>query len=209
MSEIALFGNPRKRRRRKTTAKRHRSHRKVRHMKVRKHHHVARRPKRRYRRAVKVSAGPLTVNPRRRKRRFRLHGYRHNPSPMNFIKQNVMPATVGAGGALGLDVLLGFASPYLPAIVSTGPMRPVVRLAGAIGLGMIATKVGGRKLGEQVAAGAITVTIYDVLKGIVKSVAPTLSLGEYEYPMMGYYSPGMQVGNEMGQYVNGMGEYVD
>jgi hypothetical protein len=220
MSEIALFGNPRKRRRRtKAKAKRARTRTRTRARKMKVRRAVASRPRRRKRRYLKNISISGMPNPRSRKKRYRLRGYRRNPTgPMGFVTQNLVPASIGAGGALGLDVLLGFATPFLPAMLTTGPMRPVLRIAGAIGLGMLATQVSGRKIGEQVAAGAITVTVYDILKGLVKQFAPTLALGENDYPVLGYYSPGIQVGNDnmgaygdygVGEYVDGMGQYVN
>lgn len=214
MAELLLLNPRRRRRKHKAVKSRKRVHRRLKAAFRRKRRHRARAVHRMRRRRSLVVVGKS--NPVRRKRRFRLRHYSPNPinSPMGFVKQTLVPSAVGAGGALGLDVLLGFATPYLPDSVTSSPIfRPMVRIAGAVGLGMLATKVVGRKMGEQIAAGAITVTVYDVLKGLVKSVAPTLALGENDYTAMGYYSPGMQVGNEeisgMGQYVEGLGEYVE
>lgn len=134
--------------------------------------------------------------------------YRRNPtrgigkfSVQSFTKNTLMPSAVGAAGALGLDVLIGFLP--LPPALKTGPFRSVVRVVGAIGLGMVAAMVVKKSTAEQIAAGAITVTLYDTLKGVVRQAMPTLQLGETdifeEYPSLAYAGAG--------QTVDGMGVY--
>lgn len=132
-----------------------------------------------------------------------------------FVSQTLVPSAVGGAGALALDVLLG-ALP-LPASLKTGPMRPVVQVAGAIGLGFAAGVVASRRVAGQVASGALTVTLYDIMRrALVKASAgkiPGLSayedgVGEYvgmtEAPALGYTDSGLQVG----EYEPTMGEYV-
>jgi len=198
MAELMLI-NPRKRRRK------HKA-------KARKH--VA---KRRRRHSV-MSAAPVRhkrrrymSNPRKRSRK-----YRRNPSmrgfrPMAFMKDTLMPSAVGAAGALGLDMLLGFVP--LPAMLKTPTMRPLVRIAGAVGIGIVAGMVTNKRIGEQVGAGALTVVLYDTLKGFVTAQFPTLTLGELpsQYPTMEYLSPAPQV-EDLSAYVTSdyspVGEYV-
>lgn len=203
MSELMLI-NPRKRKRvRKHKAKR-----------------VKHRAKRTFRR--KTAGKVITLkrkrtymtNPKRRR-------YRKNPmsvggfKPANFIKGTFMPAAVGAAGALGLDMLLGFMP--LPAAMKTPMMRPVIRIVGAVGIGMLAGMVTNKRIGEQVGAGALTVVLYDTLKGFVQTQFPTVNLsGMEEYPSMEYLTSAPQVDgyvdeipgmtSDMGEYV--MGEYV-
>lgn len=200
MAELMLI-NPRKRRRakRKMTAKQRR--------------YFGKRPKAKRRRRTAVVAAPkrrrtYMSNPRRRKK------YRSNPiggfRPMSFVNQTLMPAAIGGAGALGLDILLG-ALP-LPAMLKTPAMRPIVRIAGAVGIGILAGMVTNKRLGEQVGAGALTVVLYDTIKGFAKTTFPTLNLGDIDsdYPQMEYLSPAPQV-DDMGVYVgdsNTVGEYV-
>lgn len=213
MAELLLV-NPRRRRRHKA-AKSRKRRRSVRRFKVARRRHYARavrRHRRKHRRAIAVVARSNPIRRGRKRRRFSLRRYSSNPisSPMGFIKNALVPSAIGAGGALGVDVLIGFATPYLPAMLTGPTIRPVVRLAGAVALGMIASKVAGRKIGEQVAAGAITVTVYDFMKGIVKSAVPSLPLSGNDYPYMGFYQPGYPAGSsEMGEYMDGVGEYVE
>jgi hypothetical protein len=123
-------------------------------------------------------------------RRSHRRHYRRNPRGLTvkgFINNTLMPGSVGAFGALGLDIALGFIP--LPATLQTGMFRPVVRLAGAAALGMIAGKVVDARVGEQVAAGATIVVLYDLFKGFAKTALPNLPLSGMEY-----YSAGMPVG---------------
>lgn len=205
MPELMLI-NPRKRRRkRKMTAKQARYF-----------------GKRRKRRARSRSASPLTgvaMNPRRRRRRTftAARRYRRNPikfSPAAFMKNTLMPSAIGAGGALGLDVVMGFLP--LPAAMKTGPMRPVIKLVGAIGIGMLAGMVANRRTAEQITAGAVTVVLYDTLKGFMQKAMPNIPLGENDYPALEYMSPamtvdGMSQNDDMSAYVpeyETVGEYV-
>lgn len=187
-------------------------------------------PKRRRaaRRAAPAAAAPRRVKRRASRRRAawpitsaqaasragRKLRYRR-PNPIGFLSNTLMPAAVGAGGALALDVALG-ALP-LPATLKTGPMAPLVKVAGAVGLGMIASKVVNRRVGEQIAAGALTVQVYNMAKAaLVKfgggkipglSMYPDGYLNEYvssDMPALGYVDSGMQVG----EFVeDGMGGY--
>lgn len=197
MAELMLI-NPRKRRRakRKMTAKQRR--------------YFGKRTKSRRTRKTAIAAAPrrrtYMSNPRRRKK------YRSNPiggfRPRSFINQTLMPAAIGGAGALGLDILLG-ALP-LPDMLKTPAMRPIVRIAGAVGIGILAGMVTNKRLGEQVGAGALTVVLYDTIKGFAKTTFPTLNLGDIDmdYPQMEYLSPAPQI-DGLGAYVDdSVGQYV-
>ena len=130
-------------------------------------------------------------------------------NPKSFINDTLMPAGIGAAGALALDAALSFAAPYIPAALNTGIARTGVKLAGAIAIGMAATMIGGKRLGEQVMAGAVIVTAYDFLKPFAAGVIP--GVAGYD---MGWVSPAMQVGVYTGSddaytgKMPGMGVYV-
>jgi len=158
----------------------------------------------------KYKRNPVHVPKHSSKRRK----YRRNPSRglgkfsvQGFAKNTLMPSAIGAAGALGLDVLIGFLP--LPPNLKTGPMRSVVRIAGAVALGIVAGMVVKKETAANIAAGAVTVTLYDVLKGAVQTAMPTLQLGETdiftEYPSLAYASAGETVGeyvsDDMGMYV--------
>jgi hypothetical protein len=132
----------------------------------------------------------------------------------SFMRNNLMPAGIGAIGAIGVDVTLAYVNPMLPPVLQSGLPRTAVKIAGAVVVGMVAGKVMGRKFGEDVTAGAITVTLYDLIKGYVAQMMPGLPLSEYS---MGWASPAANVGSDMGIYVGddpigsqlpGLGQYV-
>lgn len=145
--------------------------------------------------------------------------YRRKNPVGGFVKDTLMPSVIGGGGALALDVLLGVLP--LPAQFKTGPMAPVVKVAGAIGLGYAAGMVVNKRTAEQIAAGALTVTFYNIAKGLlvrfgggkIPGLAEYVSMypdgvGAYvsgdEVPQVGYVDSGMQVGELV---PDGMGGY--
>jgi hypothetical protein len=157
-------------------------------------------------------------NPAPRKRRWKrtsvqaasaagraLRYRRRNPIGFDlrrFATDTLMPSVVGGAGAIGLDVLLG--ALRLPPALTVGPMRPVVRVGGAIGIGLIASMIAPRRMAEQMAAGALTVVMYDTLRGFLGRVTGgrVPGLGVYVDPMLGemdpeavsYYEAAQQVG---------------
>lgn len=187
MAQLMLV-NPRKRRktakRRKTTARRKTNPRKK----------VAAAPKRN---PIRRRRAPVA---RRKVRRAR----RRNPSARSIVNSTLIPALTAGAGAIGFNALWNFVP--LPEQLKTGMIQHVAKAAGAIGLGMVANQVVGRKTATELVAGALTVIAYNALKDAVGQVAPNVNLG--------YYSAGMPAGvlayegAGMGEYVRGMGEYV-
>jgi hypothetical protein len=194
MAELMLI-NPRKRRRRVKARKSNpKRRRRV----------TASRVKRRRRNPVM----PLANVRRRRRYSTVSRKRRRNPiggrfSLRGFTNNTLMPSAIGAAGALGLDVLMGLLP--LPAAIKTGPMRPLTRIAGAVGIGMLAGMITNRRLGEQVAAGAVTVVMYDTLKSFVRQAVPTLPMAglSEDYPSMEYVSPAMMTDESLSAYVDG------
>ena len=194
MATIALV-NPKRRRRRssrrrKMTAKqlqyfgKRRSRRSSRRRSV-----AAASPRRRRRRA---SVGRRV---RRHARRFARHtGGGVSLRGMNFnsfLKGTLIPSAVGAAGALGVDLMLGYATPYLPTMLTSGPVVPLTKIAAAVGLGVLAQGVTkDRNIGEHVMAGAITVVAYQWIRDMAKAQFPTLPLSEY-VSGMGYAGPAL------------------
>jgi hypothetical protein len=185
--------------------------------------HARRNPRRRRSAALAVtgSAAPARKRSRRRGRKASRRSMRRSNSfrsmsMSSFLNSTLIPAGVGAAGALGVDLALKYANPYLPAFLQTGIGNSLAKIAGAVGVGYIAGKALGKAKGEQAMAGAITVTLYDLLK---QNVAPALGLSGYN---MGWISPALQVGPDMaglgvydGSYqggnlqgLGGMGVYV-
>lgn len=181
-----------------------------------------RRKRRRSRRVAALSASPAPRRRSRRRRSRRVTHLRRNPirlggfSVNSFVNGQLMPAGVGAVGALGLDIALGYINPMLPVSLQSGIARTAVRIAGCVGIGWLAGSVMGKRFGEQAAAGALVVTLYDLFKGFVPSILPGVALSEYD---MGWYSPaalvddyddddGMNAYTGIGAYM-GTGAYTE
>jgi hypothetical protein len=150
-------------------------------------------------------------------RRRRFHKARHYASRArvrfseagigNWITGQILPAGIGAAGALALDV----AWPYLPIPASWqgSAFSPLLRIAGAAGIGFAASSLMGRKFGREVANGAMIVTLYDIGKEYLANTlpppaalpAPAAADGAGVYiPGLGWYSAAQDAG--MGVYAN-------
>lgn len=188
MANELLLVNPR-RRRRKASPKRRRTTRRRRNPNgIGPYAAVARRrtaPVRRRRR------NPVTVARRRRYRNPNGRGM----NVRNIVNNMVMPAATAGAGAVGLDILWGFMP--LPPDLKTGPMRHLVKGIGAIVLGQITGMVVGKRLGDNMAMGALTVTFHDAFRDIIAQTMPQVPLG--------YYSAGASAGYDpqLGYYVGG------
>ena len=132
--------------------------------------------------------------------------YRRNPDG-GMLVRTLFPTMIGAGGAIVTDVVMGFLP--LPAMFKTGIMRPVVKGAAAFGIGIVAGMMAGKRIGNQVMAGALTVVAYDSLKTFLQKAVPALPLGQTEeYPMLEFAGNGDDDG--MGAFIDdGMGDLVD
>jgi hypothetical protein len=152
------------------------------------------------------------MNPRRRRASARRRRYSNPRFSLGGITSQLMPAVFGAGGALALDVALGYIP--LPAMLKTGYARHATRIVGAIGLGWAARKFLGSK-GAAAGAGALTVAVYGLLKDVaVQATAGKVKgLGDYEeVEVSGYYDPAPQIGAYMpspgmGAYMSGVESY--
>lgn len=141
----------------------------------RRHARVHRRARRR---------NPIFSAPKRHRRRaravFRRSRRRHrNPFSVSGLKGQLMPAAIGAGGAIALQIAYGYATPYLPAQLQTGYLPALVKLAGAIGLGMVAGKFLGREKGKEVTLGGLTVVLVGVITPLIAQAVPSLGLSGF------------------------------
>lgn len=200
MAEILLV-NPRRRKRRK-----HSKWGRV------KSHSRRVNPRRRRRR---IAARRRYTNPRRRRytRRAMTRRYRRRSNPslrgsMRGITGAVVPTVkagfVGAAGAIGLDLLWGYGSRYLPAqIAGSAIAQYAAKLLGAILVGVVGNKVL-RGRGRDLSVGAATVVLHDALKAQLKVTFPGLQLGEYLS-----YAPTVGTMRRAGRLLDtGMGEYL-
>lgn len=156
----------------------HKRRRKSNPRRARRRVHVAHVTRRRRRRHVRAAA------PRRRRRRFsvaRIFSRRRRRSNPRFslagITHQLIPAAYGAGGAIALDLAIGYLP--LPAMLQTGYPKHATRIVGALGIGWLAQKFLKGK-GTAVAQGALTVALYSLIKDVVVQVAPSVKgLGDY------------------------------
>jgi hypothetical protein len=173
----------------------------------------------------------LTVNPMAKKhRKYRSKGHKHharrarsrvsNPHrrrrrasnplklpSMGGLEQQLVPALIGGGGAIGVDVGLAYLSPYLPGFLQSGWGRIAAQVLGAVGIGFIAGKVAGRETGKAALAGALTITAYSALR---QTLAPTLGtsvkglsgLADFsDYSPASNWSGGYAVGSNLSAYM--------
>jgi hypothetical protein len=133
--------------------------------------------KRRRRRAHKRH---FLKNPRATKRRH----FRKNPRipGASLFNNAIVPAAVGAAGALGVDLLM--ASVPLPQALRAGAFVPVVKIGVALLIGMAVGSVASREAGEEAAAGGIIVTLYGLARNFMLTRMPGVPLGRY-VPMRG------------------------
>jgi hypothetical protein len=135
------------------------------------------------------------------------------------VKGTIIPAAIGATGAVALDVLYGYASPYLPTFLQNKWATLGVKLMGALALGYGASRVLGRERGRAVTLGATTVVGYGVIKAAAQSALPTIpglsgyadfvdysarmgGVGAYMRPGMGFISPAATIQPQaMGAYM--------
>ena len=232
MSEALFLVNPRKKRRKKSRkgrmpaglrrywASKRRGTKTVKRRRKRRHSAVAAAPRRRRRRshAVGIVKRRRKRNPMRH-RSHRRHRRAHNPFGVRGLTHTIMPAAIGATGAIALDVAYGYAGKYLPASLQTGFLPVLVKAAGAIGLGFLARKVVSRDKANAATLGALTVVAYGALKPLIASFAPTIpglsgysdfinygqsmnGIGAYmPRAGMGYLNPAPAVGSGMGAYM--------
>lgn len=202
MAEILLV-NPRRRKRRKSATRSRR-----------RRHSAPRAHRRRRRRTVARRRHNVYMNPRHRRSRRRLtRGYRRRRNPslrgsISGVKNALVPTLkaglIGATGALGLDLLWGYGSRYLPAtIAGSAWAQYAAKLLGAILVGMLGNKLmPGR--GRDLAVGASTVVLHDALKAQIRSSFPSVPLGEYLT-----YAPAVGTMRRAGRLLDtGMGEYL-
>jgi hypothetical protein len=155
------------------------------------HKSAARRTRRRKSSGSRRPAVGYTVGSRkirRRKLNPRMHRrrrYKRNPfglgrsMSVSGILGQLVPAAYGAGGAVALNLALSYLP--LPDALKTGWPKNVTRLAGAMLIGTLARKFLGAR-GNAVGAGALTVVVYDIVKGLIATAAPDIGvrLGEFE-----------------------------
>ncbi len=156
----------------------------------------------------------------RHRRHHRHHARRRRISnplrlpAMGGLQHQIVPALIGGGGAIGVDIGLAYLSPYLPAFLQSGWGRIGAQVIAALGLGFAAGKMVDRSTGQAVMAGALTITAYSALRQVL---APTLGanikglsgLADFSDYTPTNWSGGYAVGANMGAYMRpGVGAYM-
>jgi hypothetical protein len=153
------------------------------------------------RRVTRKRAVARRRNPVRRKRSVRRR--RRNPRvTARGVQAQLMTASTGALGALGLDIALAYIP--LPAQFTGGMVGKVVKMAGAVALGVVAHQLGATAVNaNRMAEGALTVQLHGIGKDLMMQFAPQIALSAYMDEGMGYYGSGWNPGNE-----NGLNSYL-
>lgn len=111
----------------------------------------------------------------------------------------VTGALPGAIGALGLDVALGFLP--IPVNFKTGIPGYLTKIVGAVALGMAAGYVVSGSTAAKMTTGALTVMFHGILRELVATNIPSVPLGMYLRPGLGYAGSGYNPMNGMGLYL--------
>lgn len=109
--------------------------------------------------------------------------YRRNPIAGRGIVSKIGDGAIGAGGALVADLLM--AKLPIPEQFTSSPlMSSVTKGVLGIGAGMAVSKFArNKKLGEQLAAGAVTIAMYNAGRGMI---GPSLGLSSVDDGLLGW-----------------------
>lgn len=134
-------------------------------------HHVK---KRRRRRTIRARTNP-------RKRRY--IRARRNPRILGggaggFLSNSLIPAAVGAAGAIAVDLAIGNLT-FLPASMKSGAGLPITRIGLSLLAGMAVGAIAGEEYGEQAAAGGMIVALYALAKNYMTTKMPNVRMARY------------------------------
>lgn len=169
-----------------------------------------RKAKAKKRRAVKLNpVAPMSRKRKSSKRRrsplrlFRRKAHRNPIMPRNFMDTHLMPAAIGAAGALVNDIAVGKLVAKLPAGLQKAEVRHFVKGVAAIGLSMLASKakVASGSTIRTATVGALTCALHDAARLQAQKMMPQVALGEYLSEVQGPWQG-------MDSYNGGMGEYL-
>lgn len=137
----------------------------------------------------KVKANPRKGGGKKKKHAVR---YKRNPRflPTSFsgMVEPVLPALIGGGGALAVDIAIGQLT-VLPDDWKVGAKRSLLRAGLAFAIGMasrFALPGKWQRYADQATAGALTVVAYDAMKGFVVEKWPQITLGAYTSDLSEY-----------------------
>lgn len=140
------------------------------------------------------------------KRRFR-----RNPRSIEagFVNNTMLPAAIGAAGAIGADILISYLP--VPPQFKVGGFGIALKIGAALAVGAAVGAVSTRAAGEEAAAGGVIVTLYQISRGFLAN-AGTPGLSRYvpmngmrRYVPMSGFAPG-QLNRGAGSFAPGMGQ---
>lgn len=91
--------------------------------------------------------------------------FRRNPiegGAGSFFGGTFIPAAIGAAGAVGTDIALGYFP--VPQQFRTGMGGAIVRVFASLGIGWLVGAMSNERTGAEAAAGGIIVTLYQILR---------------------------------------------
>lgn len=146
---------------------------------------------------------------------MRVRRVRRNPLSLGRsagkITSALMPAAIGAGGALALNLGWQKFAASLPASIQTGIGATAAQIALSMLLGVGAGMAFGKNVGNQVAAGAITVTIFGLAQSYMNGTAGTgtgIGASNASYNGAGAYYGASGVAGLGLRHRRGMNRYV-
>lgn len=142
------------------------------------------RSKSKSRRRARRSAAPAfaAATPRKRRRRSRRRSFsiraRRNPIiNTGGMLADLKPAAVGVAGALANDVLVGYASKWLPPSLQVGPVKALTKGAIAVLAGQLAGRFVGKDTARKGTIGALICVGYGAARDQLKVMLPNVPLG--------------------------------
>lgn len=148
-------------------------------------------PARRRRALSTMSAAKRRRAPVRRRTTTTRRVYRRNPTRktmmQNIMTKQIQPAAIQASGAIGLDIVYGYFGQFIPAQLNTGMLRHVTKGVAALGLGFVASNFMRNTTANEMAKGALTVTMHGAFKEALQQFMPAIPLG-MDTAELGYYN---------------------
>lgn len=158
------------------------------------------------RRSNPIGLGRVAHHARRAVSRVRHHvARRRNPiaglrASAGGVAAMGMQAVQGASGALVINTALNYV-PFLPVVLNSGNGKYLMRAAAAVALGVFGGKVLPKNVAHNMATGALTVALHDLLLGLAATAMPTARLGD-----VGDYDDGVSEYVAPAQQIQGMGD---
>lgn len=162
------------------------------------------------RRVSRVMRAPVR---RRRANPARRSIFRRGRSRTGGMMMEILPGSaMAAGGALGLDILMGYLIPFLPAQLTQNPAyTPLLKGGMAIVGGMLLKRMGivSARNAKQFVGGSLTVNLYQVGQQLIQQNMPQVPMAGYpgdSLSGLGWYSPGLVTDSSVSG-MNPMGAY--